>query len=280
MLRIFLVIDDYNELIYLQSLLKKLGFDVEGLQNPKKYTDVSLGFNPQILITTAKGKKVDGLSLARGIAKRRGIPKIIALRSAGENILPNELDDAGVDQVLDSPINPKKLILCIANLGGVDEAVLLDKYQRVKANQTITDEDAQEIILVEDDSQTADDIQRIKAALNTGQKQSEEMHIVTGDVRFPLDGGAHQNKAGADAAAAPVTVAEAHASEASTPESPRQDRFDHWVKEVGQLPPGHFKRDRILDFNKKIRDLGSTPDIKEIESDRKDFVRALFKNKK
>ena len=31
MLRVALVIDDYNELIYLQTILRKIGIDVEGL---------------------------------------------------------------------------------------------------------------------------------------------------------------------------------------------------------------------------------------------------------
>lgn len=297
MLRVFLVIDDYNELIYLQSLLKKLGFDVEGLQNQRKYSDVSLGFNPQILIATAKGKKVDGLALSRSITKRRGIPKIIALKSAGERLTAAELDECGVDQVLDTPINVKKLLVAIANLGSVEEAVLLEKYAKVMANSQITDEDAQAVMIVEDDGHSIDDIQRIKGALHSRQDQTEHVSGTGGDTRFPIDQGSGKtnidsaepveakgvidnsevsSKVSNEASSGEANVGEGNSGEAN----PRQMRFEKWIKEMGKLPPNHFSRERILDFNQKIRVAGSVEDIDEIETDRKSYVRALFNNKK
>ncbi len=298
MLRIFLVIDDYNELIYLQSLLKKLGFDVEGLQNQKKYADVSLGFNPQILITTARGRKVDGLALSRSIAKRRGIPKVIALRSPGDSFSPSDFEDAGVDEVLDSPINPKKLLLCIATLGAVDEVVLLEKYVKIKANAMVTDEEAQLITVFDDNGQPSQDIQRVKAALETAHKQIVE----GGDAaaRFPLANANGTSEAVSDAVGvkefsvtptADRTSTDAkHDRDTPTESSAladeigvgpaRQLRFDKWIGEMGKLPVSYFDRSRILEFNRKIREQGSTEDIEEIESDRRDFVRALFKGKK
>jgi DNA-binding response OmpR family regulator len=306
MLRIFLVIDDYNELIYLQSLLKKIGFDVEGLQNQKKYADVSLGFNPQVLITTAKGQKVDGIALARSITKRRGIPKILALRTPGASYSPNQYHEAGVDEILDSPINPRKLMLAIANLGGIDENTLLEKYNKMKSN-VVTEEDVQQILVHDDLGQPTEDIQRVKAALENAAKQHEENpslftvrdeNSTSGDgangaaARFPLD-----TSPAAILESAPVLDVTGFGADLDVGLSPspqpleddalgsaktdlRKQRNEKWLKDIGKLPKSHFNRDRITDFNKKIRARGSSEDIDQIESDRREFVRALFKNKK
>jgi hypothetical protein len=57
----------------------------------------------------------------------------------------------------------------------------------------------------------------------------------------------------------------------------RNDRFVKWVKQTGPLPLRHFDRDRILDFNKTIRSADPSEDITDIETERKNYVKSLFR---
>jgi DNA-binding response OmpR family regulator len=259
MLRVFLVIDDYNELIYLQTLLKKLGFDVEGLQNPKKYADLSLGFNPQILITTARGKKVDGLKLAQSIHKRRGLPKIVALRTGDQSFHENEFAEAGIDQVLDSPINPKKLILSLSVLGDVDEAQLMDKYSKIKAMIAPGAPDVT-YVSYDENGQPIDSLHNVRSNIDSLKSEASRSPM------FPI-----QKETSETAIERQKPVLQ----QGDDPQ--RESRFAKWTQLVGNLPESHFDRDRILNFNKKIRATEPPEDIKEIQDERKKFVKALFK---
>ncbi len=276
MLRVFLVIDDYNELIYLQTLLKKLGFDVEGLQNQKKYTDLSLGFNPHLLITTAKGKKVDGLALARSVHKRRGLPKIVALVSGDETVPPHEAEACGIDQVLESPINPKKLILALSTLGNLDETALMDKYSKIKG---LVHPEANELrtgLETDENGQVVDDIRRVKSAI--GAITSQPLDLAS--ERFEPATSAHSGDSGAEESLSEAADAIAASSPLLQETPERQERFANWRDEMGVLPKRSFDRDRIREFNKRIRSAPPPPDLEAIEDERRRFVKTLFKKGK
>lgn len=258
MLRVFLVIDDYNELISLQTLLKKMGFDVEGLQNQKKYPDVSLGFNPQILITTSYGKKVDGLLLAQSINKRRGLPKILALKT-DNTYTQDDFERSGVDLVLDSPVDPKKLISAMANLGGIDESVLLDKFSRIKSMPATSKHEEVEYIRYDENGQPLDDFNKVRSSI-------DEI------VRRDRSGGVNKTVENKMALKEKTKYTELLAHN-----SIRTERFEKWKKEVGELPEKHFDREKIREFNKKFRVADGDSDTDDIEEARKLFVKALFK---
>jgi len=268
MLRVFLIIDDYNELMYLQTLLKKVGFDVEGLQNQKKYADLSLGFNPQIVVVTARGKKVDGLQLAPSIQKRHGWPKIIALKSNDQLFKANEFEDAGVDQVLETPINPKKLIMAIAAIGNLDEVALLDKYVKIKGTVPGPEEIVDTVLTFDENGQPVEEIKKVKQAIDSLKTETRfplhkerEQVAVNANAKLPIENDSQKNS---------ETVADVA----------RKTTYQKWIKDIGLLSESHFDRDRIFQFNKKIRAATPPEDISEIEDERKKFVNALFKDKK
>ena len=265
MLRVFLVIDDYNELIYLQTLLKKLGFDVESLQNQKKYPDLSLGFNPHILITTAKGRKVDGLALASSIVKKRNLPKIIAL-CTHEQLDSKKLIENGVDVGIETPVNPKSLIVALAQQGGVDETALLEKYAKIKGH--IQSEGEKHMILSTDESgQPVEHVRSVKETI-------EELTGVPAD--SPETNEQNIEIQSADTNDARAKISEGYSIQ-SSPDSERMKRFAKAEKELGPISKKNFDRDRIKEFNKLIRAWPQPDDISEIEDERKKFVESLFK---
>src|SRR5262245_13824695 len=115
MKRILLVIDDYGELLFLQTLLKKLGFDVDGIQNERHFEESCLSLNPDVIIASAKGKRVNGLEIAEGLRKVRGFPKILLL--AANTIVERlrGLQLAHIDGVLESPVSAIQLLSLIAD---------------------------------------------------------------------------------------------------------------------------------------------------------------------
>lgn len=126
-----MVLEDYGELMFLQTVLKKLGFDVDAIQNPRSYQDHLLRMNPDLLLMTAYGKKVQGLQLAKATKKVRGLPHILLLRSSGQ---PEDKDIA-VDRWLQSPVSATLMIDSIAELCGLNNQVLQEKFQKLKLTE-------------------------------------------------------------------------------------------------------------------------------------------------
>jgi hypothetical protein len=306
MLRIALVIDDYNELIYLQTLLKKLGLDVEGLQNTKKYSDLSLGFNPYVLITSAKGKKVNGLALAKSLSKPRGIPKVIALQSSSSPVTPEEKEHCKIDAVIDSPVNVFKLIMALSEAGNLDEAQLIEKYNKIKNTlndaliqggsdngQLEYDENGQPI---RSRDQLKNDLDNLvtKPIDNNHDINDSESHAPL----FPIDT-AYENP-NIDNSNAHLNRDENKSNESdevinrnlnernkllnelisqSLDENriTRASRYESWLKNMEPLINSNFDRERIISFNKMIRSAAKDQDIADVEDERKKFVRAMFK---
>lgn len=133
MKRVLLVIDDYGELLFLQTLLKKLGFDVDGIQNERSFEDTFLALNPEIVIATAKGKRINGLEIAEGLRKVRGLPKVILLATGPIWDRLRGLEIPSVDGVLESPVAASRLLGMIAGVAELDRDGLLEKYRKLKA---------------------------------------------------------------------------------------------------------------------------------------------------
>ncbi|OFZ11888.1 MAG: hypothetical protein A2Z20_03040 [Bdellovibrionales bacterium RBG_16_40_8] len=272
MQRVILVIDDYNELLYVQTLLKKLGFDVEGLQNVKKYADVSLGFNPHVLITTCRGSKVDGLFLAKSINKKRGMPKIIGLKTSDLTISEEELNESGIDILIESPISPNKLIQTLSQIADLDERALLDKYSKIKGylpQESSTDSN----YLFDENGQPIEDSQKIKSAIaeltgpTTMSRSSKSQTIAAGENAIK-DQAKFNLKSPQE---------EAEIVDQNKNNSERQERFSDWIKKNGPLTNKSLDRNKIREFNKKMRAVPLPDDTEIIENEKKKFVESLFK---
>lgn len=123
-----MVLEDYGELMFLQTVLKKIGFDVDAIQNPRSFQDSVLRMNPDVLVMTSVGKRVKGYDLASGLKRPRGTPKIILIQA------PNapEIFDPQVDGWLKGPVAALDLLNTIGDLCGLDKAVLAEKFQKLK----------------------------------------------------------------------------------------------------------------------------------------------------
>ncbi len=130
MLRVLLVLEDYGELMFLQTVLKKIGFDVDSIQNPRLFSDSLLSMNPDVLVMTALGKRIKGVELVPTIKKSRGIPKIILIRAG--TISKDTYKDLDVEAWLDSPVGAPDLLDKIAELSNLNKQTLQDKLLKLR----------------------------------------------------------------------------------------------------------------------------------------------------
>lgn len=137
MLRVLMVLEDYGELMFLQTVLKKVGFDVDAIQNPRLFSDSLISLNPDVVVMTAYGKRVKGLELSRNIKRVRGLPHVILVRGPGQLADSDPLIGAWMQ----APIGAVDLLNAIAKVGNLDRDVLNEKFQKLKiAEQTDEDE--------------------------------------------------------------------------------------------------------------------------------------------
>lgn len=134
MLRVLMVLEDYGELMFLQTVLKKIGFDVDSTQNPRKFNDSLLAMNPDILLMTAAGKRIRGVELSTQVRKQRGLPKIILIRTGGFS--QDSVKDAEIDGWLESPVAAPDLLDKIAELCHLNKQILQDKLLKLRMSET------------------------------------------------------------------------------------------------------------------------------------------------
>lgn len=139
MLRVLLVLEDYGELMFLQTVLKKIGFDVDSTQNPRKFADSVLSMNPEVIVMTASGKRIKGTELIHTIKRVRGVPKVILIKA---NALSTKetLDSLDVEGWLDSPVGAPDLLAKIAELMNLNNQSLQDKLLKMRMQETAPEE--------------------------------------------------------------------------------------------------------------------------------------------
>ncbi len=194
MFRTLLVIEDYNELVYLGGVLRKIGFDLETVQTTAKYAEFMLSLNPQVLIISSSGKKVDLALIQKDLKKRQRPPKTVLLINPTQNI--EDLPMMDVDVILSSPVKIDKLIDSIADQLGIDPAPYLTKFNRLSmaGNEAAESRDP-----LKDDLQALnefqDSLQVVKGggATKTAQQTvkgssalTEETSLVSGSADFDL----------------------------------------------------------------------------------------------
>ena len=127
-----LVIDDFADLVGLESLLKRVGFDVLSVNREAALADALLGFFPDLLISAWKSRGIDGLRVAARV-KRAGstAPRVAFLVSRDQS--PALLEDvrSRVDAVLEAPLEPHTTLAIVAHLLKLDADLLIEKFDRL-----------------------------------------------------------------------------------------------------------------------------------------------------
>ncbi len=253
MLRVLLVIDDYSELLFLQTLLKKLGFDVDGIQSERSFEETYLTLNPEMLIATAKGKRVNGLSLVENIRRTRGYPKTLLLAPSPLLERLKVLQLPNVDMLVESPVGTMALLRKISQLGEIDEAALVEKYRKLKA--TLDPQSELDLHI----------LNRDQVETYRGPDESLEENAVT--LKGPN---------GSDEVDTPIVKR----ATSSMGDEERKRRFAKFVNISDKPQATFFDKDRVQQFTKEIRQSENPEENADLEEERQAFVKALFRKAK
>lgn len=129
--RIMLVIDNFNEMVGLETLFRRLGFDVLSLSRESLVPEGILGFPPDLVVAVAHGRHVDGLHLGSKIRYGTTRPKLVVLLSPGEAPPDPEDPDIEVDAVIETPFDPREALQVVSTLLRVEPDPILEKYEKI-----------------------------------------------------------------------------------------------------------------------------------------------------
>ena len=234
-------------MMYLQTLLKKLGFDVDSLTNSRKFQDTILGFNPKFIVLTALGKKVNGLEITKSIVKRNSSPRVLLLKSIGQVFSKGELSDPKIDKVLESPVNILNLLKSICDY---DDGL---KYEQLSLKLTN---------ILTSEKETLETPQHVKALASENEKE-EVIHIKGGVPSGDIKSSQPAIKTNLDW-------------------SDRSQKYEKFLQNLKNAPVGFggFPKAKIKDFNKKHRIDNRNEKMEKLDQHKKDFVKALYSHLK
>ncbi|KYG63084.1 hypothetical protein AZI86_15300 [Bdellovibrio bacteriovorus] len=129
--KILLVYEDYADLMNVESTLKKVGFDVIGLTNEYTVAEQVLAFNPDLVVGSGRGGKVNSLGVGKRLKEmHRWQGKSVLIFPAKFKPEPQDLIRIRVDMMLEAPVPALRLIQVIGKLLNHDEAVLLERLNK------------------------------------------------------------------------------------------------------------------------------------------------------
>lgn len=143
--RVSLLIDDYSELMFVQIILKKLGFDVDALQNIHTLGDHLLSFHPSLMIMTEDGRRFSADAVMK--QARNQFPDIQFLLLKARVVGTEKISD-GVLRI-GSPIQPNELIRATSQSFQMDSSVLLEKFKKFRGQLNLSQEQQKQLDLHE-----------------------------------------------------------------------------------------------------------------------------------
>ncbi len=134
-IKILLVLEEYQDLTEVQSLLMKYGWDVKSVKRDFLVKEEVFTFRPELIIASGKGRVIDGISLAKNLERKDGNPKF-ALYLDRQQVLNQTRQELGVDEIIPKPFEPLILLKMVCELTGVDEKVILEKYKKLNPDSS------------------------------------------------------------------------------------------------------------------------------------------------
>lgn len=131
MRKVLLVIDDFNELVGLEKLFRRLGFDVLSLGRDATVGEVVLYFPADLCISSFKGKNVDGARLRGKLRKSNSEVKLVVLLPQGMTLSESDVKSFEVDAVIETPFDPVSALRLVGRLMKLNVDELESKYKKI-----------------------------------------------------------------------------------------------------------------------------------------------------
>lgn len=227
MKRILLITEDFNEMTFLETLLKKLGFDTLGIQSPSMAQDKAMSMNPEMVILSDYIKGQSTHALLESLVSYRPNMFVILMKS-NLNTTTDHVAEF-VNKSVKSPVDPVDFIQSICEVAKLNTEQYLEKFYKLglfKGTQ------GSESITVTGKIKPQSDTQYLKSLKN-----------------LAIDKNATERK-------------KRYAGELKSLTPPKVDKVDH-----------KNAQKEAQEFRQRAND----SEIKRIDEQRQNFVRALFK---
>lgn len=133
--------DDYSQTQRLESMLKKVGFDVLTSGAEAGMAEALLGFNPDIIIATGSSSKLNPLSVGIRLKENRQYTGGVILGfGPGFRMTPQDLLRIRMDRMLEAPFQAELLLRNICEVLQLDAAHYLEKLGKLQMAEATPDE--------------------------------------------------------------------------------------------------------------------------------------------
>ena len=237
-----MTVEDYNELVFVETILRKVGFDVLSLQNDSAVSEKLLEFRPELVLASMRGRRVNGVKIGARLRRARGLPKLILFFSGSPGPTAEELKQASPDAVLSSPIQPKELIRAVAEQLQMDVAALAERYEKLGLFPLPPSDQGNPLANFKSKSEGS----------GSGGTDSDPLTIVKWKQQAEISPDVQDRK---------------------------RDQAEKLVAELPDHHPLGIPRGAVTAQVKEFRERESDRDIQDIDRERRQFVKALFKPK-
>lgn len=127
--RVLLVIDDIQYSRHIEMTLRKVGFDVETINNEYNITDSILSYNPDYIVGRGISNRMSTLNVGKKIRESSGkyAGKVILIFAEGYKVSVDDLVKLRPDLLLFEPISTMKLAIHLFSFSKNDFETIKDK---------------------------------------------------------------------------------------------------------------------------------------------------------
>lgn len=256
--KIMLVMDEYQDMMAFETLFKKLGFDVLGINKELKFSESVLSFHPELIVAPFKSRSIDGLRLASRAARLAFKPKVaLTYPSSGKTPEIRKEEERIVDALLTLPLAPEEVIAVIAQLGNEKPDRLLKKWNKIAAQL----------------KKSAPSAEAPKIEVKGGGAKEAKIHVK-----------GSSGSGGAGSAGQTGTNAKGSLSEAGGAilHKAREDRYAEFLKTVDAPVDQTLSHQRMVEYMHELKEAAKAdaPLLEKIQAEKEEFVKALYKKTK
>lgn len=292
--RVLLVIDDIQYNRQVEMTLRKLGFEVESVNNEFSMNEPLLAFNPDYIVVKGQGQRLNILSIAKKLREASNHNnKVILVFPENFQVSSDELFNIRADLILNEPVSTLRLVMYLISLSGLDIEFVKEKLLKY----AITDSQfrAGEQQLLKSAGVTIDSEIELLSNIENIEQLNPQAHLVAKTIAQmqPAPEAAEViviTKDSADEESLQYVIGD-EAKQRLQDElvqskdelELRIDTYNRLIKGVDQdLKIGLKKRQTKKEFNQLRKDLmaenkADTNSEKAMDSDRIQFTKALFK---
>ncbi len=136
MKKVFLLVEDHNNLLRCDAVLKKVGFDVEASSSIWTLQEKIMGLNPELVLLWfrpgGKNNPVEFANRVREQAHHRGKLVVVA---EGVRLEPRDIMRNKIDGILEAPLESEKLVSIISGLVGLKADSMVEKLRKAQMSE-------------------------------------------------------------------------------------------------------------------------------------------------